>query len=183
MRITSGQYRGKTLKTPKGRDTRPTSDRVRESLFNILNHAKWSHALEDSTVLDLFCGTGALGLEALSHGASFCSFVDKSDACARLNVAELQVTEQTHILKTDALKLPERPSLIKPANFVFVDPPYDKDLGGKALNRALEKNCIAPQSICIIESSKKHPENISDNFELLDERTYASTMIRCYRAE
>ena len=182
MRITGGKFRKNSLIPPKGAQTRPTSDRVRENIFNILNHAPWSDGIKDRAVLDLFCGTGALGIEAISQGAVFCSFIDKSDTCVRTNIDHFNLHDAARVLKVDALTLRQKPAHIAPARLVFVDPPYGQDLAGSALAQAVRHNWIAPDAICLVEQSKKHPETIPDDlFELLDERTYADTVIRFYR--
>src|SRR5580692_11647393 len=134
MRVVGGRLRGRTLAAPKSRNIRPTADRLRESLFNILVHA-YGDPVTDARVLDLFAGTGALGIEALSHGAAFALFVDdgaEARALLRENVATLGLGGTTRIFRRDATKLgPAHP--IAPFSLMFLDPPYGKKLAEKAL--------------------------------------------------
>ncbi len=130
MRIVSGDHRGRTITTPDGRNTRPTSDQTRESIFNILDHAPWSPPLDGGIVMDIFAGSGALGLEALSRGAEFCVFVErhpKALAAIRRNFDHFGLGEEARIHRFDATKLKLAPgNRPKPFTHVFMDPPYGK---------------------------------------------------------
>src|SRR4051812_1734372 len=130
MRIVSGQFRGKPLVTPEGQGTRPTSDRARQAVFNILEHAGWSEGLGEARVIDLFAGSGALGFEALSRGAAFCLFVETDEAARgaiRDNVEALGLFGQTRVHRRDATDLGVRPgSAGAPFDLAFLDPPYRK---------------------------------------------------------
>ena len=137
MRIIGGRHRGRNIVAPDGSDIRPTSDRVRESVFNILQHRKWGNGgvsvLTDTHVLDAFCGTGACGLEALSRGAAHVTFIDNSNAAldiCRRNIASLGELDRTDVLRNDCLK-PVRSD--RPYNLVFIDPPYRQNLIAPAI--------------------------------------------------
>lgn len=179
MRIVGGKNRGRPLQAPKGLSTRPTSDRVRESLFNILSHAPWAK-IEDAHGMDVYAGTGALGLEALSRGAASMVFVESLpstlDIC-RANIDKLEETAKTTLLKTDAAKLPLRPSHILQRTLIFLDPPYDKNLGAAALKSLVGKNWLEEGALCILEMRKQSPETAPDNFELIDSRTWGDTRV------
>src|SRR5215813_3342294 len=133
MRIVGGTFKGRAIAAPEGRATRPTSDRARESIFNVLAHADWSPGVEGRRVLDLFAGSGALGFEALSRGAAFALFVD-TDAAARgairENIETLGLFGETRIHRRDATDLGLKPAGVgAPFDLVFLDPPYGKGLG------------------------------------------------------
>ena len=177
MRIVGGSFKGRTLVAPEGRDTRPTTDRAREAVFNILEHAVWSGGVEGKRILDLFAGSGALGFEALSRGASFCLFVE-TDAAARGairdNIEALGVFGDTRIHRRDAADLGQRPAgLDAPFDLVFLDPPYHKDLGEAALKILAPGGWITPDARIAFEcAADETPAH--DGFTLLDERTYGA---------
>ena len=151
MRIVGGDLRGRRLATPKTDATRPTTDRNREMLFNILAHAHAEQLCGD--VLDLFAGTGALGCEALSRGARTCTFVENSAAGRALlqeNVENLGLAGRTRILRRDATKLGSRDSLPK-ASLVFADPPYGKGLGERAAECLMEHDWVTPGGLLVLE--------------------------------
>lgn len=133
MRIVSGEFRGKAIVTPQGDRTRPTSDRARQAIFNILEHAAWSPGLRDLRVIDLFAGSGALGFEALSRGAAFCLFVETDElarGAIRQNVDAMGLFGRTRVHRRDATDLGTRPGADGPAfDLAFLDPPYGKGLG------------------------------------------------------
>lgn len=181
MRIIGGKFKGKALAAP-GKDgggaahLRPTSDRVRESLFNLLAHGPYNRAPEDRRVLDLFAGTGALGLEAMSRGAARAVFVDDhgpSRALIRENVEAMNLTGVTKIWRRDATRLGVCKG--EPFDLVFLDPPYGTDLGAKALASASEGGWIAPSALIIVEcAASDTPPNLP---EILDDRKYGDTRI------
>lgn len=176
MRITGGIYGGRLLKAPTGRDVRPTSDKVRQAIFNILN----ARGLVDGAhVLDVFCGTGALGLEALSWGAASCAFIDKSksslDLCKE-NFAALKVAAPSSFLLKDAVTPPPKPETISPANLAFLDPPYRQGLITLSLIALVEKNWLANGAHILIETEKSFAEP-QKGFEALMERDYGDTRI------
>jgi 16S rRNA (guanine966-N2)-methyltransferase len=179
MRIVAGQFRGRTLAAPEGPHTRPTSDRVREALFNILEHRITDFALAGTRVLDLFAGTGALGLEALSRGAAYCLFIEE-DAGARgvirRNVETLGLTGITKVFRRDATDL-------GPAGnrggfgLVFLDPPYEQGLAERALASAAKGGWLAPGAVAAIEESKRAVVTLPPGFALLDQRTWGDTQV------
>jgi len=181
MRIVAGRFRGRELKSPESEDIRPTGDRVRESLFNILS-SRLGPNLDGKRVLDLFAGTGALGLEALSRGASFCAFIDngvEARGLIRGHIDSLGLGGQTKLLKRDATDLGPIEQF-KPFDLVFLDPPYGKGLGEKALLSAAQGSWISPRATIVLEERKGAAVNLSEGFTLEDERDYGDTTIRIF---
>lgn len=175
--------RGRPLAAPRDMRVRPTSDRVREALFNMLAHKDFGigFTLENAAVADLFAGTGALGLEAISRGARWCLLVDDdadSRALQRENVEALGLTGVTRIWRRDATELgPLGPAANGPFNLVFLDPPYRKSLVEKALISLKDGGWLAPDALIVAESAAD--EAISTpGFALLDERDYGETRLR-----
>jgi 16S rRNA (guanine966-N2)-methyltransferase len=179
MRIVAGRFRGKPLTPPKGNAIRPTSDRVRESVFSILV-SRLGPDLGAARVLDLFAGTGALGLEAVSRGASAVMFVDNSIVARgiiRGHVEAFGLGGMARLLKRDAVALgPIGQSA--PFDLVFVDPPYGKGLGEMALGSAAKGGWIAPGATIVLEEKKGVEISLPDDFSLEDSRDYADTTIR-----
>ena len=180
MRIIAGAFRGRRLASVGKGDAaahlRPTSDRVRESLFNVLNHMD---VLEGAIVLDLFAGTGALGLEALSRGADHVSFVEKGRVGQALIRENIQITgsaDQTRLIARDAMRLGRAE---RAASLVFLDPPYGKSMGEKAIEAARAGGWIAPGALIVWEEDA--PVEPPDGFTLADHRTYGGTHITCMR--
>lgn len=180
MRIIAGQFRGVALanvgKGDAGAHLRPTTDRVRESLFNVLMGGKFGDPINDVRVLDLFAGTGALGLEALSRGAEAVCFVDdgrKSQQLIRENIRITRASAATRLQSGDATRLPTNSQA--PYDLVFLDPPYGKGLGLKALSAALRGGWIAPEALIVIEENT--PQLAPDGFALLDQRRYGDTHV------
>nr|WP_206188402.1 16S rRNA (guanine(966)-N(2))-methyltransferase RsmD [Sedimentitalea sp. CY04] len=156
-----------------GAHLRPTTDRVRESLFNVLNH---TGVIPDARVLDLFAGTGALGLEALSRGASCVTFVDDgrvSTGLIRKNIDITRSKNNTNLIKRDALKL--GPNLDAPFDLIFLDPPYGKGLGEKALAVAADGGWIDDEALIVWEESS--PMSAPEGYQLRDSRKYGDTHI------
>ena len=185
MRIVAGRFRGTALATPKGYDIRPTSDRVRESVFNILAHGVEDFEIEGARVLDLFAGTGALGLEALSRGASHVHFVEDSAEARgliRRNIETVGATGVTKIYRRDATKLGEAGTL-RPFGLVFADPPYGKGLGEKALAAAIAGGWLIPGAIALVEESADAEFAPPAGFALLDRRLYGGTAAHFLRYE
>src|SRR5690606_76421 len=155
MRIVGGQFKGRAIAAPQGRDTRPTSDRARESIFNVLAHADWSPGIEGRRVLDLFAGSGALGLEAISRGAAFALFVETEAAARgaiRDNIEALGLFGATRIHRRDATDLGVKPAgLGEPFDLVFLDPPYHKGLGERALARLSEGGWTTDDALIVFE--------------------------------
>jgi 16S rRNA (guanine966-N2)-methyltransferase len=180
MRIIGGQFKGRALAAPAGRATRPTADRTREAVFNILAHADWSPGLEGQRVLDLFAGVGALGLEALSRGAAFALFVE-TDAAARGairdNIEALGLFGATRIHRRDATDLGAKPaSLGAPFDLVFLDPPYNNGLGEAALTRLGDGGWIGPDALIVYECAADEAP-ATPGFTRLDERVYGAAKV------
>src|SRR6201986_1555911 len=155
MRVVGGRLKGRNLASPASREIRPTADRLRESVFNILIHA-YDDPIEGARVLDLFAGTGALGIEAVSRGAAFALFVDngaEARALLRNNVEALGLGGVTKVFRRDATDLgPAR--LGEPFSLVFLDPPYGKGLGEKALASLHEGGWLTPGALLVVEEAK-----------------------------
>jgi 16S rRNA (guanine966-N2)-methyltransferase len=189
MRIVSGEFRGRALIAPPGDRTRPTSDRARQAVFNILEHAAWSPGLRDQRVIDLFAGSGALGFEALSRGAAFCLFVETDDAARgaiRENVDGLSpgggLFGRTRVHRRDATDLGTRPGADGPAfGMAFLDPPYAKGLGEQALARLAEGGWLAPGAVIVFERGSDEPDFNVEGFEKLDARDYGAARVHFLR--
>jgi 16S rRNA (guanine966-N2)-methyltransferase len=185
MRIVGGSFKGRALIAPPGHGTRPTSDRARESVFNVLAHAAWSPGVEDRRVLDLFAGSGALGLEAMSRGAAFALFVE-TDAAARGairdNVEAFGLFGVTRIHRRDATDLGVKPAgLGDPFDLVFLDPPYGQGLGQRALTLLQPGGWIAPGALAVFECGADETPTI-ERFETLDERVYGAAKVLFLKA-
>ncbi len=179
MRIVGGELRGRPLATPRTNAIRPTTDRTREALFNVLAH-RFSDRLEGARVLDLFAGTGALGLEALSRGASFCMFIEESAegrGLIRTNVETFNLNGRTKIFRRDATGLGPA-GTVQPFGLVFADPPYGKGLGEAALKSARDGGWLAPNALCVVEESAAAAFDPGAGFSVIDERSYGETIIR-----
>jgi 16S rRNA (guanine966-N2)-methyltransferase len=185
MRIVSGLYRGRSLVAPPGLDTRPTSDRAREAIFNVLAHAAWSPGLEGVRVIDLFAGSGALGLEALSRGAAFCLFVETAAAARgaiRDNTETLaargELFGRTRIHRRDATDLGPRPGGDgQPFDLAFLDPPYAKGLGERTLAELARGGWLAADAVVVFERGVDEPDPEVPGFEVLDARNYGAARV------
>ncbi len=183
MRIVGGRFRGRALAAPSGALTRPTSDKVRESLFNILIHGIEGAGIEGARVLDLFAGTGALGLEALSRGAAYCLFVeDNADArgLIRENIEALGLTGASKVWRRDAAKLGTAAPM-QPFQLLFADPPYGKGLGEQALQAAADGGWLSAGAVCVLEERADAEPAIPAAFALLDRRVYGDTALHFLR--
>jgi 16S rRNA (guanine966-N2)-methyltransferase len=182
MRIVGGQFRGRRLEAPKDRSIRPTSDRAREAIFNLLAH----HApkgLDGAAVLDLFCGSGALALEALSRGAASACLVDSNSqslSLARRNVMALGVEDKTTFLCADATRLGKARQAY---DFVFCDAPYGKGLTVPAVEQALAKGWLVPGGLVVIETGADEEMDLPGPFDVLTERTYGAARVILMRSE
>jgi 16S rRNA (guanine966-N2)-methyltransferase len=176
MRVVGGSLRGRTLAAPKSQSIRPTADRPREALFNILVHA-YDNPIEGARVLDLFAGTGALGIEALSRGAAFTLFVDdgaEARALLRENVATLGLGGTSRIFRRDATKLgPAHP--VEPFSLAFLDPPYGKGLAEQALASARAGGWLVPDALIVVEEAKKSAFAAPEGFAEIERRAYDDT--------
>lgn len=179
MRIVAGRFKGRPLATPRSDSIRPTSDRVRESLFNILGHGLDGFDLEGARVLDLFAGTGALGLEAVSRGAVSCLFVEE-DAQARglirANVEALTLTGVTKLFRRDATRLGPAGKMGQ-FDLVLLDPPYGRGLGEAALAAAIEGGWLAPGAVVVLEERADVDVELPPGLALFDRRVYGDTQI------
>jgi 16S rRNA (guanine966-N2)-methyltransferase len=176
MRIIAGKHRGRNLLAPEGRAVRPTSDRAREAVFDILAHGRFASqdACLDAMVLDAFAGTGAFGLEALSRGARHASFIEKDrDARKALqhNVATLGETAHAAILLGDATRPPRATGA---CSLVFLDPPYGENLAAPALKALTQSGWIATGALVVVEIGATEDFEAPDNFAPLDERHYGA---------
>jgi len=178
MRIVGGHLRGRTLAAPKTQAIRPTADRLREALFNILVHA-YGDPISGARVLDLFAGTGALGLEALSRGAAFVLFVDdgaEARALVRENVAALGLGGVTRIFRRDATRLgAARP--VEPFTFAFLDPPYGQGLAERALLAARTGGWLVADALVVVEEAAKAAFAAPEGFDELERRVYDDTVL------
>jgi len=179
MRIVGGRFRGKAIASPAHGGLRPTADRVRESLFNILAHGVAEFELEGARVVDLFAGTGALGLEALSRGAAYCLFVEdavEARALIRDNVEAMGLTGVTKIYRRDATSLGPAGTHL-PFDLAFLDPPYGKGLAEKALAALVEGNWLKPGAVVVVEERATETVAWPPGFTEFDRRTYGDTQV------
>ena len=176
MRIVAGKLRGRRIIAPENRDIRPTSDRVRESLFDILAH-RHDGLPEGALVADIFSGTGALGLEALSRGAAHVTFMDSDRSSldlARKNTNQLGIAREASFLLRDARK-PGPPS--KPVDLMFLDAPYRSDLSAPALRALIEAGWCRPGALIVIELAKTEDIELPEGCEAVDTRVYGQTKL------
>jgi 16S rRNA (guanine966-N2)-methyltransferase len=183
MRIVAGKFRGASIEAPKGLVTRPTSDRVRQALFNVLERGAPRFGFEGARVLDLFAGSGALGLEALSRGARYAVFIDESAAARaaiRRNVETLGLTGVTKIWRRDATRLGEAGTL-QPFQLVFCDPPYGNGLGERALAEVVNRGWAEQGAIAVLEERADIAIAWPPSFREIDLRRYGATQIAIAR--
>jgi 16S rRNA (guanine966-N2)-methyltransferase len=183
MRVTGGKLGGRALVAPDDARIRPTSDKVRQAIFNILSHNDFGvgFTIEGARVADLFAGTGAMGIEALSRGAAFCAFIDDSAdsrALIRENVEALGLTGVTKIWRRDATALGEANDHY---NLVFLDPPYRKGLMAPALASLIEGTWLAPDAVIVAEMAADDDAPSTEGYTLLDDRSYGDTRVMFLR--
>lgn len=182
MRIIAGKYKGRRLFTPTDDAIRPTSDRAREAIFNLLMHGKYAgENVIEAHVVDLCCGTGALGLEALSRGSRKATFIDRSKQSlelAKQNVTHCGANGQSHFLLADAAKLPPTSD---PANLVIIDAPYASPMLLPAYDSLRVGGWLAPGSLIVAEQSHSNEAPILAGASLLDRKTYGKSGILIYR--
>ena len=180
MRIVAGHMRGRNIATPSGRNTRPTSDQTRESIFNILAHADWAPPLDGAIVTDIFAGSGALGLEAISRGAEFCLFVEtepKARGAIRENIDKMGLFGSTRLHRHDATKLKIAPGNLRGAfTHIFMDPPYNKGLWKPVLRKLDEHKLIAENSVIILEVSKDEEIELN-GFTVLADKNWGAARV------
>jgi 16S rRNA (guanine966-N2)-methyltransferase len=186
MRVVSGRFKGRILKAPGDAALRPTSDKVRQAIFNILEHAGFAagFSVEGARVVDLFAGTGALGLEALSRGAKYCLFIEdaaESRAIIRENVEALGLTGASKIWRRDATNLGALDTLA-PFDLAFLDPPYRKGLLAPALKGLATGGWLNANALVIAETAEDETMPTIDGYEMLDDRVYGDTRIAFMRA-
>ncbi len=186
MRIVGGRFKGRSIAGPRSGSIRPTSDRMRESLFNILAHA-YGLPVDKTRVLDLFAGTGALGLEALSRGAGFALFMEtgvEGRALIRRNIEALELTWTARIFRRDATK-PGSAGTIAPFDLVFCDPPYGKGLGVRALQAIRTGNWLCADALCVLEEAAAADLNDIDGFDPVETRVIGDSQLvflRCVKS-
>jgi 16S rRNA (guanine966-N2)-methyltransferase len=176
MRVVGGRLRGRTIASPSSHDIRPTADRLREALFNILMHA-YGNPIDNARVLDLFAGTGALGIEAISRGAAFTLFVDngaEARALLRQNVEALGLGGVAKIYRRDATS-PGPAHPMEPFGLAFLDPPYGKGLAEKAVAALRDGGWLVPGALVIVEEATAAKFAVPDGFEELERRVYFDT--------
>ena len=184
MRVVGGRFRGQQLVTPAGDATRPTSDRVREAVFNILLHGIDGFTLDEIRVLDLFAGSGALGLEALSRGAAFCLFIDdavEARGAIRENIEKLRLTGESKLFRRDATRLGEAAQMGQ-FGLVFLDPPYGRGLAEPALIALAGGGWLAPGAVVVVEEAGTVDLQVPAGFTRLDRRDYGDTAVHFLRA-
>ena len=177
MRIVGGRHRGRRLEAPSDDQVRPTSDRTREALFNILAHADWAPGFDELTVLDAFCGTGAMALEALSRGAARAVLLDSAPASlalARRNAEGIGEAANCKFLRGDAT---HPPAATEPAHLVFLDPPYGKALAEPALMALAAAGWLAPGAVAVVERATGDLFAPPIGFTLIDQRKYGASQI------
>lgn len=180
MRIIAGEFRGRVIKAPVGRATRPTADRVREAIFNVLEHAAWSPGVARSRVVDLFAGSGALGFEALSRGAQFCLFVETDEAARgaiRDTVEALGLFATSRVHRRDAAKLGAKPSAHEVFDIAFLDPPYGGDLAARALEQLRDGGWLAPHAVAVVETGAGDVFQAPDGFSVVDTRVWGAARV------
>lgn len=182
MRVVAGRFRGKEIKAPSTQSVRPTSDRLRETLFNVLAHG-YGDPVEGARVLDLFAGTGALGIEALSRGAAYALFVDdgvEARGLLRANAEAFGIAGISRIFRRDATKLgPVHP--LAPFSLVFADPPYGKGLAERALVSAREGGWIAADALVVVEDASNPGFVAPAGFAEIERRAYGETTLTFLR--
>ena len=180
MRIIAGKYKGHSLAAPAGKNTRPTTDRTRESIFNILANLV---DIEGLRILDLFAGSGAMGLEALSRGAGFCLFIDNNSrarAIIRQNVEKLNATGSTKLFRRDATQMGKIGTMM-PFDVALLDPPYGKELGPRAVTSLLDGGWLVDNGLVVLEERLKDFPIQLERLTLLSERQYGDTKIGFFR--
>jgi len=178
MRLIGGEFKGRRIRAPDGRETRPTSDRAREAIFNIIEHADWAPSLRDSRVMDVFAGSGALGFEALSRGSRFCLFVETDSSargCIRETIESLQLFGRTRIHRRSALDLGPKPSALGGAfGIAFLDPPYSYDLTAPALHQMTSGGWLTDTALAVCETSADKPAPDVTGWRVMDTRIYGA---------
>lgn len=185
MRIIAGEFKGRSISAPGGQTTRPTTDRTREALFNVLAHAAWAPDLTGLRVIDAFAGSGALGIEAISRGAEFCLFVETDSAARgtiRSNIEKFGLFGKTRIHRRSATDLGVKPASVgSPFDVVFLDPPYGYSLTPKALQALVEGQWLKPGALAVAETGADEALPSMAQWEALDTREYGPALVTFLR--
>ena len=186
MRIVAGSLKGRVIVAPEGQGTRPTSDRARQAIFNVLEHAAWSEPLGGMRVIDLYAGSGALGFEAISRGAAFGLFVETDDearGAIRENADAYGLMGRTRVHRRSAIDLGARPGPIAEAfDLAFLDPPYGKGLGEQTLAKLSDGLWLKPGALVVFERGSDEPEIDTPGYQRLDARDYGAARVLFLRA-
>ena len=179
MRVVAGRLKGRKLGAPEGRDIRPTADKARQAIFNIIEHGTLTdHALEGARVIDVFAGTGALGIEALSRGAAHGTFIEHNRAALAALEANLKACglgpSEARVLRSEAANLAHATT---PADFAFLDPPYGEDLAAPALQTLGTRGWLKDGALCVLELGRQDDFTPPAGFVVLDERRYGAAHI------
>lgn len=181
MRIVAGILKGRAIVAPDGQGTRPTSDRARQAVFNVLEHAAWGASLQGLRVIDLYAGSGALGFEAISRGAAFGLFVETDDAARgaiRENADAYGLMGRTRVHRRSATDLGVRPGPVAEAfDIAFLDPPYAKGLGEQTLARLIEGSWLKPGALVVFERGSDEPDIDTPGYDRLDARDYGAARV------
>ena len=181
MRIVAGKLKGRAIVAPEGQGTRPTSDRARQAVFNVLEHAAWAEPLQGARIMDVFAGSGALGFEAMSRGAAFCVFVEideEARGAIRENADTYGLMGATRVHRRSATDLGVRPGSDGEAfDFAFLDPPSGKGMGEQALQRLADGDWLKPGAIVVFERGSSEPEIDTPGYERLDARDYGAARV------
>ena len=181
MRIVAGSLKGRAIVAPEGQGTRPTSDRARQAVFNVLEHAAWAEPLAGMRVMDLYAGSGALGLEAISRGAAFALFIETDDearGAIRENADACGVVGRTRVHRRSATDLGSRPGSDGEAfDLAFLDPPYRKGFGEQTLSGLLQGGWLRPGALVVFERGSDEPEIDTPGYERLDARDYGAARV------
>ena len=181
MRVIGGKFKGKRLIEPKDKETRPLKDLTKESIFNIINHSnKFSIDLKKAQVLDLFSGVGSFGIECLSQGASYVTFIEKYEAVLPIlkkNLDNLKSEINYEIIESDIINKFEFKSLKLRYDIIFIDPPYKEKALENILNTIIENKTLKENGIIIIHRHKKEIDKFPKNFQLIDEKKYGISKI------
>lgn len=181
MRIVAGSLKGRSIVAPEGQGTRPTSDRARQAIFNVLEHAAWGEPLDGMRVIDLYAGSGALGFEAISRGAAFGLFVETDDearGAIRENADAFGLMGRTRVHRRSAIDLGPRPGPIAEAfDLAFLDPPYGKGLGEQTLAKLLEGQWVKSGALVVFERGSDEPEIDTPGYQRLDARDYGAARV------
>jgi 16S rRNA (guanine966-N2)-methyltransferase len=180
MRIIAGAHRGRQIVAPKGHYTRPTADRTRQALYNVLEHAPWSPGLVDARVMDLFAGSGALGLEALSRGAAFCLLADNDPAALsviRENARTLRLEDRIGVRTGDVTRLPAAAPGEAAFEIAFLDPPYAQGLAEPTLAALRAGGWLAPDAVVVVERGLSEAALLAPGYCTLDTRDWGAARV------